>query len=273
MSLGNLAVWSPQILRACVILIVGLGSIALLVRFVRPALDGSFGEHAGQLYEKGVRWLGWGIVLVLVMNQFGFKLGALLGAAGVLGVAIGFASQTSLSNVISGLFLVAEQPFKIGDILKVGDTTGQVLEIGALSVKIRMFDNNVVRIPNETLLKNEFTNMTHFPLRRVDLQVGVAYKENLDRVRQALLETVLEEPLCLREPEPLFVHKGFGASSIDMQVSVWVEKEKYLEARNAMYQRIKERFDRDGIEIPFPHLSVYAGEATGPFPVLRREKA
>lgn len=257
----------PQIFRSAVIVLLGLLFARGAGRLLRNSVSGKFGTHSGSLLERGAVYSGYLLVLVLVLHQFGFQLGALLGAAGVLGVAIGFASQTSFSNLISGLFLVAEQPFKIGDILEVDGVSGEVVEIGALSVKLRVFDNSVVRIPNENLLKNRFTNFTHFPLRRVDLQIGVAYKENLDRVRKALEETVREERLCLREPAPLFVYKGFGASSLDFQVSVWTEKENFLAARNAMYARIKERFDRDGIEIPFPHLSVYAGEATKPFPV------
>ncbi len=258
--------WAPQILRSCVIILMGIVVVRIIIGVLHAALKEKFGDHSSQLVEKGLRWSGHGLILVMVMNQFGFKLGAFLGAAGVLGVAVGFASRTSLSNVISGLFLVAEQPFKVGDILQVGDHTGEVLEIGALAMNLRKFDNNVVRIPNESLLKNSFVNMTRFPIRRVDLQIGVAYKEDLEEVRKALEETVMQEPLCLREPAPLFVHKGFGKSSIDIQISVWAEKNNYIAIRNALYQRIKDRFDHDGIEIPFPHLSIYAGEATKPFP-------
>lgn len=257
--------WSPKILYSCVIILMGIFAVRILVGVLHVTLKEKLGGHSGQLLGKGLRWFGHGLIFVLVMNQFGFNLGALLGAAGVMGVAVGFASQTSLSNVISGLFLVAEQPFKVGDILQVGDHAGEVLEIGALAINLRKFDNNVVRIPNEFLIKNLFVNMTRFPLRRIDLQVRVAYKENIDQVRKALVETVMQEPLCLREPAPLFIHKGFGKSSIDLQISVWSEKKNYLSIRNALYQRIKDRFDHDGIEIPFPHLSIYAGEATKPF--------
>jgi len=259
--------FAPQILRSAVIIVLGVVFARGLGRLLGSSISGRLGAHSGSLLERGLIYSAYLLILILVLHQFGFQLGALLGAAGVLGVAIGFASQTSFSNLISGLFLVAEQPFIIGDILEVDGVSGEVTEIGALSGKLRIFDNSVVRIPDELLLKDRFTNFTHFPLRRVDLQIGVAYKEDLERVRKALEETVREERLCLREPAPLFVHKGFGSSSIDLQISVWTEKENYLTTRNAMYARIKERFDRDGIEIPFPHVSLYAGEATKPFPV------
>ncbi|MFH1841637.1 MAG: mechanosensitive ion channel domain-containing protein, partial [bacterium] len=122
------------------------------------------------------------LVFMLCLNQLGLQLGVLLGAAGILTVAIGFASQTSASNLISGIFLIAERPFVVGDVITVDNTTGEVLSVDLLSVKLRTFDNLYVRIPNETIIKTQVTNLTHFPIRRFDMQIGVAYKEDLDRV-------------------------------------------------------------------------------------------
>src|SRR5690606_3033117 len=127
----------------------------------------------------------------------GFSLSVLLGAAGVLSVALGFASQTSASNLISGLFLIGEQPFQLGDTIKVGNTTGEVLSIDLLSVKLRTFDNLYVRIPNESLIKSEMTNLTRFPIRRFDLLIGVAYKENISQVRQIMQNVADNNPLCM----------------------------------------------------------------------------
>jgi small-conductance mechanosensitive channel len=194
-----------------------------------------------------------------------------LGAAGVFSVAIGFASQTSASNLISGLFLLAERSFAVGDIIKVGDTTGEVLSIDLLSVKIRTFENLYVRIPNETLVKNQTTTLTKFPIRRIDLQIGIAYKENIERVRKLLMEVADKNVLCLDEPKPLFIFLGYGDSSLNIQLSVWAKKENFLDLRNSIYEEIKEAFDENGIEIPFPHITLYAGSVTDPFPVLLSE--
>lgn len=202
-----------------------------------------------------------------VLFELGFNLSVLMGAAGILSVAIGFASQTSASNIISGLFLLGEQPFAVGDIVKVGDTTGQILAIDLLSVKLRTFDNLYVRIPNETMLKTEVVNLTRFPIRRFDLLLGVAYKEDIDRVREILFDIARLNPLCLEEPKPLFIFTGFGASSLDIQFSVWAKRENFLEVRNTLQTEIKKVFDAKGIEIPFPHMSLYTGSATEPFPV------
>lgn len=111
----------------------------------------------------------YGVVVLTamsVLHQLGFSLTIILGAAGVLSVAIGFASQTSASNLISGLFLIGEKPFSVGDVICVGETVGEVLSIDLLSVKLRTFDNVFVRVPNETLIKSQIVNLTRFDIRR-----------------------------------------------------------------------------------------------------------
>ncbi len=208
-----------------------------------------------------------GLFTASALMELGFDLGVLLGAAGILTVAIGFASQTSASNVISGLFLLGERPFAVGDIIRVSGTTGEVLSIDLLSVKLRTFDNLFVRIPNETMIKSEVTNLRRFPIRRVDLQVGVAYKEDLRQVREVLLEVADRNPLCLEEPPPLILFQGYGDSAINHQFSVWAKTENFLDLRNSIPVEIKEAFDEHGIEIPFPHRTLYTGSETAPFPV------
>jgi small-conductance mechanosensitive channel len=205
--------------------------------------------------------------LMAALNQLGFHLGVLLGAAGLLTVALGFASQTSASNLISGLFLIAERPFVVGNIITVEGVTGEVLSIDLLSVKLRTFDNLYVRVPNETIIKTRVTNNSHFPIRRFDMAVGVAYKEDLDRVRTILNEVADRNPLVLTEPAPLFIFMGFGDSSLDMQFSVWAQRETWLEMRNQMHLQVKAAFDAHGVEIPFPHRTLYTGSETVPFPL------
>jgi small-conductance mechanosensitive channel len=183
---------------------------------------------------------------------------------GILSVAIGFASQTSASNLISGLFLMMERPFSIGDVIRVEQTTGEVISIDLLSVKIRTFDNLYVRVPNESMIKTQVTTLTRFPIRRADLILGIAYKEDIEQVKALLALLADNNPLCLSEPAPLFILKGFGTSSVDIQFSVWAKKENFLVVKNEMYQQIKEAFDNNGIEIPFPHLSLYSGEVSKP---------
>jgi len=211
-----------------------------------------------------------GVSVAWALQELGVKLGVLLGAAGVLTVAAGFAAQTSASNLISGLFLMVEQPFRIGDVITLAETTGVVVSIDLLSVRLRTFDNLLVRIPNEAVLKSNVTNLTHYPVRRIDLQIGVAYKESLAHVREVLFRVADANPLCLEEPKPIVIMRGFGDSSVDLQFSVWATQQNFLELRNTMYEGIKGAFDAEGIEIPFPHRTLYGG--TGG-PAVRIERA
>jgi small-conductance mechanosensitive channel len=256
-------VWLPAVLIA----VVGGALLALVSRWAGKAVGKRWSEDRGKLIRKAVLYLGWFVLIMAVLNQLGFKLTAVLGAAGIAGIAIGFAAQTSLSNVISGVFLLTEKPFKAGDMIQIGDTMGICLSVDLLSVKLRTFDNKFVRIPNETLIKTQVTNYSRFPIRRVDLLLGVAYKEDVERVKEVLLGIAREHPLALNEPEPLCFCWNFNTSSVDVLFVVWAAKDDWLALKDALMVTIKKRFDAEGIEIPFPHLSLYTGSETKPLPV------
>src|SRR5690606_30335305 len=212
----------------------------------------------------------YGLFILFFMSalkELGFEIGVLLGAAGVLSVAVGFASQTSASNLISGLFLLGERPFQVGDIIEVAGIRGEILSIDLLSLKLRTVDNLYVRIPNETLIKSNVTNYTRFPLRRIDLVLGIARKENVSKVKELLLNVVAQHPVCLEEPKPFVIMTGFGASSMDLQLSFFVRKDVILVTRSEILEKIKQRLEEENIEIPFPHTSLYTGSATAPFPI------
>jgi len=261
-------------LHAAVILVVGWVLTRFLSRNTGRVVTRYAGAQQGLLARRVTYYGLMVLVLVSVLRELGFELSVLLGAAGVLSVAIGFASQTSASNLISGLFLMAEKPFVVGDVISVESTTGEVLSVDLLSVKLRTFDNLYVRIPNETMVKAEITNLTRFPIRRLDVKVGVAYKEDIGRVREVLLKVAEKNPLCLEEPKPLFIFLGFGDSSLDLQFSVWALRQNFIELRNTIHEEIKTAFDASDVEIPFPtapsipavqpNLSLFASWATGP---------
>ena len=253
--------------RAVLMLAAGLLLASLLGRAVSRLTREHLPAQQSALARRLVYYLTLALFVVAGLHQLGFQLSVLLGAAGVLSVAVGFASQTSASNLVSGLFLIFEQPFQVGDVIQVGGTTGEVLSIDLLSVKLRTFDNIFVRLPNESLIKSEVRTLSRFPIRRADIQVGVDYASDLGRVREALLEVADRNPLCLDEPAPLIIFQGFGDSSMNLQFSVWATRENYLELKTGIQEQIKKAFDERGIEIPFPHRTLYAGSHTTPLPV------
>ena len=255
------------VIRAVVLMGAGIIVAKIASTTTRRLAVKRLSAHHAQLARRVIFYTILALFAVMALHQLGFDLSVLLGAAGIFSVAIGFASQTAASNLISGLFLISEKPFAVKDVVKIGDTTGEVLSIDLLSIKLRTFDNLFVRIPNETVMKAEVTTLTRFPIRRLDLNIGVAYKEDISRVREALMRIASDNPLCLDEPAPLFIFLGFGASSLDIQFSVWAVRDNFLALKNSIQEQIKNAFDAAGIEIPFPHLSLYTGSVTEPFPV------
>lgn len=262
-----------SVVRVLLLVVVGFPLLFLLAAMGAKAAKKRLSPQATMLVRKGIFYTGTVLLLVTVLYQMGFRLTALLGAAGIAGIAIGFASQTSVSNIISGLFLISEKPFEVGDVIKVGETRGAVLSIDLLSVKLRTFDNQYVRIPNETLIKTQVNNITHFPIRRVDINLGVAYKEDVNRVREMLLDIAKKNPHCLDEPEPLVLFTNFGDSALEFLYAVWCAKADFLKLKTTIMPEIKARFDAEGIEIPFPHRTIYTGSMTDPFPVRIIEDA
>jgi small-conductance mechanosensitive channel len=261
---------SLTVLRAVILLIVGLLVARLASRLISHFFEGppeSRSPHRSMVIQRAIFYSILSLFVVSAVREMGFDLSIFLGTAGILTVAIGFASQTSMSNFISGLFLIGERPFKVGDVIRVEQVTGEVLAIDSLSVKLRTFDNTYVRIPNESIIKSFVTTLTKFPIRRIDVQLSVALKEDMKHVKEVLFEVADRHPLCLEEPRPLFIFQTFGESAIQFQFSVWTKQDQYLTVMNEIKMAIKAAFDEADIEIPVPHRALYTGQMTQPFPV------
>jgi len=261
-----------KFIRILFILVAGVGSIHLISYLVLRSLRKQLSRQRMMLITRTVIYTGYIGLVLIVIRELNYDLTALFGAAGVVGIVIGVASQTSIGNIISGLFLVGEKSFELGDVVRIGDKTGTVYSIDLLSIKIRTFDNLLIRIPNQSVISSELINVTRFPIRRLDFQIGVAYKEDLRKVKTVLENVARNNPLCLEEPEPYILFQTFGDSSINITFGVWFEKTNYTAVKNSVFIEIKEAFDREGIEIPFPHVSVYAGEASKPITVKLQEE-
>ncbi len=254
------------IIWAMLLMMIGF----LVARLVSTSLVKSMIKHLtpqqSMLLKRIVFYLIVALFAASAVQELGFQIGAFLGAAGILTVAIGIASQTSMSNIISGVFMIGEKPFEVGHTVRVGDTQGEILSIDLLSVKIRTPDNTMVRIPNETLIKSSIINLSSFPIRRIDLKIGVAYKEDLERVKQVLFDVAYKNPLSLIEPKPSFLILGFGESAVDLQFSVWGSRPHFYELKNTIQVEIKKAFEEMGIEMPFPSRTLYTSAGINVLP-------
>ncbi|MBU6302967.1 MAG: mechanosensitive ion channel family protein [Verrucomicrobia bacterium] len=262
--LAALQPYATPIARSLVILALGFFLALILSQLIIRPLSARLSAQSRLIIRKAVNYSLSLVVIVMILKEFGFQLTTLLGAAGIAGIAIGFAAQTSLSNIISGVFLLFEKPFEVGDVIKLGEHTGFVESIDLLSLTLRTFDNTSVRIPNETLVKGMLINVTRHPIRRYDIQIGISYDQEIDTVMQVLREVADENPHVLVEPEPLVALTGFGESQLSFLLGVWHEKDDFIEMRNSILRDLKTRFDRDGIEIAYPHRVIINRPENGP---------
>jgi small-conductance mechanosensitive channel len=242
---------SPDILTkgitVAVTIVLGLFLVRLLAGVTQRYIMKKSTPQRQMIARKAITYTGFVLVLMAVLGELGVKLTALLGAAGIVGIAVGFASQTSVSNIISGLFLISEKPFSVGDVIRIGGTTGIIQSIDLLSIKIRTFDNLFVRIPNEKILSSEVTNITRFPIRRMDIVLQVAYGQDLERVHALLTEIARDNPWSLDEPEPVIVFSEFKEGGIDVLFGLWFAKADFLSLKNSIMKTVTSRFQAEGI--------------------------
>ncbi|MDR3334027.1 MAG: mechanosensitive ion channel family protein [Treponema sp.] len=223
---------------------------------VGKIIKGRIGDPQVMMVRKGIKYTGMIMAVLFLFKSLGIDTSAILGAAGVAGIAVGFAAQTSISSFISGLFLISEKPCQVGDVITVGDVSGVVLSIDLLSVKLRTFDNLFVRIPNETILKGNLTTVTRFPIRRLSLSFSVAYKEDLEQVRALLMDLASKNIYCLKNPAPFFGFDTFGDSGISLLFNVWFEKDNLWNLKNSLLMAIKKSFEEQDIEIPYQKIDI-----------------
>ncbi len=261
------------ILRIALTLAIGIPLVVLFKKLIKRLLHNKLSPQSEQLVTRFAYYIAVLILVVNVLNELGFKLSALLGAAGVLGIAVGFASQTSVSNIISGIFLISEKPFVVGDLIEVDGSLGVVDSIDLLSLKMKTSDNRYVRVPNETMIKTQVINLTRYPTRRANIGLKIAYKENLSQVLKLLAEVAESEPLALKDPAPLIVADKFDDSGIDILFGVWGHTKDLVKLKTSLMARIQESFSKNNVEIPFPHISLYAGEDSKPIKITNEGSA
>ncbi len=217
--------------------------------------------HQKLIWGRGLFYLIFGLFIVSGLNTMGLNLGVFLGAAGVLTVAIGFASQTSASNLISGLFIIGEGSFAVGDLIELMFIRGQVIQgevisIDLMSVKLRTLDNIFIRLPNEQLIKTPILNLTRYPVRRIPIILSINFREDLTKVRRVLLKLAQDYPLALDEPKPIVTLQSFEESTIKVLFAVWTRREHHLRVRDELLEIVRNGFLEHHIDIPFPHMTI-----------------
>lgn len=251
-----------DVAQALPVAVLGFIILRVTIVFTRRLLRRSSTAQVTMLVTKAINYTGIAIIGSALLVQLGVNLTPILGAAGIVGLAVGIASQASLSNIISGLFLVSEKPFSIGDAIRIDDIVGIVESIDLLSVKIRTFDNLFVRVPNEKLAGSQLTNITRYPIRRLDITFVVPFDADLKVVSELLSEIAAANADCLQEPAPLILpdrHVDYGTQVL---FGVWFAKSDFLTVKRDLYTAISTRFAAAGIRFATrrPGAPAYASD-------------
>lgn len=251
--------FSPEILiKVGITIFICMATIVVLKRVINIYFGKKMSNQSKVIFGKIINFIGISVMLIVIINQLGFSslFTTALGTAGVVGVALGFASKTSLENIISGVLLLSDKSFKIGDIIIVGDIEGAVQAIDSLSVKILTYDNKLVRVPNIKLLNSEVINLYPHNERRRDFYFKVSYQTDVQKVTSLLMEIANKNPYAIRKEETYVYFSSYDNLGFQIKYGVWFEKGNITPISNTIAKDISETFKREGIEIPVPLLNI-----------------
>ncbi len=255
-----LLAFAPRALAAFIVLLL----FWIVLRITQPALRAALrrAHFVDGLIKLLVDGLFRGTVLlfalVMAASQLGINVSALLAGVGVAGIALGFAAQETVANMISGFLIFWDRPFKIGDYITTQELYGEVREITLRTTRIRTLDNTYVVIPNKQIIGDTIVNHSMYGETRVVVRLGIAYKERIAEARPVLLRAVAGLPGVMDKPAPDVVARSLGDSSVNLEIRVWIDEaseERPVEAR--VIEACKVALDEAGIEIPFPHLQLF----------------
>lgn len=244
-----------------IVTIAVAGMIAKVVALnLRRTLSDKLKKDELEILIKIVYVVIVGVAFITVLPILGLELSGLLVAGGIAGIVIGFASQSVVSNLISGLFLMTERPIKIGDAVKIGDVSGIVEDVHVMSTIIRTFDGVYVRMPNESVFTSNIMNYMANPARRFEYVVGIRYSDDAEKAIQIIKEIINEHPLTLVEPPPQIFVDNLGDNSVNIIVRIWAPSSQWYPVKMELLWKIKKTLEENGIEIPFPQRTIWFGK-------------
>ena len=199
------------------------------------------------------------IAVLSILAILGVNPAGLLVAGSVAGLVIGFASQSIVGNLVSGLFLIIERPIKIGDQVNINEITGFVEEIRIISTTIRTYDGLYVRIPNQTVFTTNVTNYVYNIVRRFKYVVGIRYSDDANKAIEIIRKVIDDEPLALKNPAPQAFVDNLGDNSVNIIVRIWAPVSDWYSLKMKLLWEIKIALEAQGIEIAFPQRVVWFG--------------
>ena len=268
-SLGEMSVFSQELLAialsSSVNILAGLGTIIIgfwlsskassMVRKQMSTLQ-RVDKTLAPILASIIRYAGFILTLVVALGQFGVQTTSIIAVLGAAGLAIGLALQGTLSNVASGIMLLLLRPFSVGDWIETNSISGTVREIGLFATQIDTFDNIYITVPNSSIWSATIINNSRHQIRRMDLDIGIGYNSDLNKVEKALI-TLTKDKRILSDPEPQFLVVDYADSAILVRLRLYAQYEDFFALNWDLKRRLKPLLDAHNIEIPFPQRVVH----------------
>lgn len=254
-----------QIAEGLINIVVGLAVFLafyllwrILMLIMRRTLRKSkMDETTYSFVETAVKYSILIIGIVGALDSVGINTGALLASLGIVGVTIGFAARDSLSNFISGIIIFIDRPFVLGDLVEIDDKYGRVAEITLRSTRIVTSDGRMLAVPNTEIVNKTVASYTNFPTLRLDIGVTIAVNEDIEKVRQILLNLVESDPDYLKAPPPRVVVTALNDYNIALELQAWLDNERqHVEKRFELREKTFQALNRAGIEMPFETIQL-----------------
>lgn len=250
--------WGINIIFALVIFVVGRMVIKALVQILRKILHRTEMDliliNFVSSIVKTVLLL---FVIIAAIGQLGIDTTSLIALLGAAGLAVGLALKNSLQNFASGVLLIIFRPFKTGDFIDAGGTSGVVESIAIFNTVLRTPDNREVIVPNSAIYNDSITNYSTRSTRRIDMVFGIGYEDDIKKAKDIMLDILSQDERVLKDPEPQVALSELADSSVNFVVRPWVKTDDYWAVKFDLTERIKLAFDDNGISIPYPQMDLH----------------
>jgi len=253
--------FSPRLISATILFFIGWWAINLIKKLiVRVMVKREMEPTLTKFLADILIWTLKILLFVTVISRLGVENSSFVAIIGAAGLAIGLSLQGSLSNFAGGVLIIMFKPFKLGDYIEAQGVAGTVKQIQIFVTQLATVDNQFIFIPNGVLSNGTITNFTFATTRRADLTIGISYSSNIKKAKEIILEIMNNHPLVLKDPVPIVLVKDLAESSINLAVRPWAELPNFFDMRSEILEAIKNAFDSEGIEIPFPQRDVHIKE-------------
>ncbi|RME65870.1 MAG: mechanosensitive ion channel family protein [Alphaproteobacteria bacterium] len=251
-----LASMGLDLIAAILTLIVGLWLAGWAKRLIARLLERSGRVDLTLTTFLGslARYLIIAFTVLAILSRFGVQTASVIAVLGALGLAVGLALQGTLADVAAGVLLLFFRPFKVGDFVDVGGIAGSVRAIDLFTTELATPDNRKILVPNGKIWGNPITNFSANDTRRVDLTFSIGYDDDIDKALAVLRDCVAADGRCHKEPAPAFVVSALADSAVNLTIRVWTATSDFWDVHFDMLKTVKQRFDAEGITIPYPHV-------------------